>query len=289
NDYSNNYIHSDKLPIKYIRNVENTIEGYPKLQRLFKLKEQQIGQYATKPYGCRVEPNKMVETLNNWIYRDKLVFDVIMIGALTENQFIYPLLTQLPIDKLCSKPGFLFIWASTQKITELTNLLIKNKDWNKKFRRSEELIFVPIDKDSPYYPYSESDSDENFLENLQWHCWMCITGTVRRSIDNHLIHCNINTDLNIENDKTINNAVPQHLYQVAENFSSSTRRLHIVPSRVGLNTPIRLRSGWVILSPDVLLDNFDPNSYKQELYRVGSNVPIDNEIEQLRPKSPVQK
>lgn len=87
----------------------------------------------------------------------------------------------------------------------------------KKFRRSEELVFVPIDKNSPFFPGIEQE-DTTLIERMQWHCWMCITGTVRRSTDGHLIHCNIDTDMTIETQDTKNNAVPDHLYRVVENF-----------------------------------------------------------------------
>ncbi|CDK27002.1 unnamed protein product [Kuraishia capsulata CBS 1993] len=292
NDYSNRYVHSQIPPTSYIRNRQEPVSGYPKLQRLFKLKEQQVAEHACKPYGCRVEPDRIVDTLNSWISKDGLQFDVIMIGALTDNQFIFPLLSQLPLDRLCPRVGFVFIWASTQKIAQLSQLLANstsNKNvcsWFRKFRRSEELIFVPLDKNSPFYPGDQDVPEEALLENTQWHCWMCITGTVRRSTDSHLIHCNVNTDLALENETTLNSAVPHHLYQVAENFSTATRRLHIIPSRTGVDHPVRPRPGWVILSPDVMLNNFDPDAYKRELAGLGTNVPTTEEIELLRPKSP---
>lgn len=290
NDYSNNFIHNGELPSKFVRNIKNPVEGYPKLQRLFQLKERQVQSYACTPFGARVELDNMVSTLNKWIMKDRLVFDVIMIGSLTENQFIYPLLTKLPLDKLCSKPGFLFIWASAQKINELTRLL-NSDSWTKKFRRSEELVFVPVNKDSPYYPQKTSTDDESLFEKMQWHCWMCITGTVRRSTDGHLIHCNVDTDLTIENEEENNKnlVVPNHIYKVAENFSSANRRLHIIPSRSGFNNPVKPRRGWVIMSPDIIIDNFEPQRYKNEITEIGTNVPQDSEIESLRPKSPVSK
>lgn len=287
NDYSNHCVHTDSLPQKHVSNIENTVEGYPKLEKLFQMKNEQVAQYATTPFGCKVDIDQMVPTINHWIQKEKLMFDVVMIGCLTDNQFIYPLLTQLAMDRLISKPGFLFIWASAQKINELSRLL-NNESWAKKFRRSEELVFVPIDKDSPFFPGLDQ-SDQSLIEKMQWHCWMCITGTVRRSTDGHLIHCNIDTDLSIEKKGTQVGAVPSHLYKVAENFSTSTRRLHIIPARTGKECPVRLRPGWVIMSPDVMLDNFAPNRYRSEIEKLGCNIPLKNEIQSLRPKSPVQK
>lgn len=320
NDYSNNYIFTDKLPTEFIRNINNSTEGYPKLNKLHQLKKKQIKLHSTKPYGVRVPTYKIISKVNDWIYNYDLKFDVIMIGALVENQLILPLLLELPVHKLCDKPGFLFIWSTTQKIQELTKVM-SSENFKEKFRRSEELIFLPTGKNSSYHPIEECDDqmDIPLFQKQQWHCWMCITGTVRRSLDNHLIHCNIDTDLQIESYDTKKlkkkkNAIPDSLYKVAENFSNSNKRLHIIPSKVGYNIYIKPRPGWVIMSPDILLDNFDPIIYEQELYskssikykkntytlnndksKIKSNennrspkflVPQTDEIEKLRPKSP---
>lgn len=101
-----------------------------------------------------------------------------------------------------------------------------------------------------------------------------------------MIHCNINTDFGVENQNTGNSAVPNQIYEVAENFSNSTRRLHIIPTSTGLDHPVKMRPGWVIISPDVILDNFNPERYEKELGTVGQRIPLTNDIEQLRPKTP---
>lgn len=43
NDYSDNYVHTGSLPQSHIRNIENTVEGYPKLQKLAFLPERKTG------------------------------------------------------------------------------------------------------------------------------------------------------------------------------------------------------------------------------------------------------
>lgn len=307
-DFSNNYIHTGIRPISYIENIHNPLEGYPRLQRLRQLKLEQTRCHVTPPFGCRINPGDMLAAINSWIYEYSLQFDVIMIGALVDTPSLYTFLKQLPLHKLCARPGFLFIWATTQRIKDLT-VLLNSDSWGKKFRRSEELIFMPLKADSPYYPPTEFNplSKVPLFERQQWHCWMCITGTVRRSTDGHLIHCNVDTDLQIGNPvygdryKVFeNNAVPDSMYKLVENFSNSNRRLHIVPFSLGYNMPIRMRPGWVIMLPDSMLDNFDPNAYHNELLRVSQIksrssstgtpyflVPQTREIEDLRPKSPV--
>lgn len=298
NDYANHYVKTGKSPLNYINNTINPLEGYPKLKQLHNLKKKQIDNHNVKPFGVRCSSDNIIAKLNSWI-NEGLKFDVIMIGALVENQLILPILLKIPIIQLCSKPGFLFIWANTQKISELIKTL-NNNPYNKKFRRSEELIFLAINPDSPYYPGDSLDGI-SLLERQQWHCWMCITGTVKRSTDSDLINCNIDTDLQIESPtNNNNNVVPNSMYKVAENFSLLNRRLHIIPSRIGFNYQLRLRPGWVILGPDVLIDNFTKREYEKELYDKsllhykqgnGNNsiqylIPQNSEIEQLRPRSP---
>lgn len=305
NDYANEYIHTGVQPISHVRNATMPREGYPKLEKLHQLKEKKVSEHAVKPYGCRIAAHLlMIQKLNSWITDHGLVFDVIMIGALVENQFILPLLTNLPIQKLCAKPGYLFIWATTQKIQELTKVL-NNQNFNSKFRRLEELIFIQCNQESGggkgFRPEDYQTCEKvPLLQRQQWHCWMCITGTVRRLTDNHLIHCNVDTDLQIQTPQSVHegpSAVPDAMYKIAENFSNTNRRLHIIPSRIGYNVPVRPRKGWVIMLPDIILDNFDPSTFQKELYEKSkvnyakSNqpqflVPQSAEIEELRPKSP---
>ncbi|EGV60504.1 regulatory protein [Yamadazyma tenuis] len=291
NDYSNHYIHSGIVPNTYISNIDNPLEGYPKLQKLKELKQKQIEKHQIPPFGCKVKPKDMPAVITNWCTEKNLQFDVVMIGALS-TESVLPVLNQLPLAKLCAKPGFLFIWTTEKHILELSVFL--NTKLNKKFRRSEELIFIPVNKNSNVFPEQTSDA---VFQNQQWHCWMCITGTVRRSSDSHLIHCNVDTDLQFETSNSpVTSHIPDTIYKVAENFSNSNRRLHIIPYSMGYNLFVRSRPGWVIMSPDVLLDNFDPIKYESSLYskslinNKGNHVQYlvsqTQEIEELRPKSP---
>ncbi|ODQ80286.1 hypothetical protein BABINDRAFT_17490, partial [Babjeviella inositovora NRRL Y-12698] len=232
---------------------------YPKQQTLFRLKERDQSTAQQPLYGCRVRPKDVCSTLVKWILRDKLQFDVVMIGTLAENQFIYPLLAQLPIHKLCSKAGSLFIWASAQKIQELSSIL-NSASWSKQFRRSEELVFMAIGQDSPLYPGPVPDST---AEPVQWHCWMCVTQSAKMSLDYRLVNCHIDTTSTVSSSFEPKSCIPSQLYKVAESFSTKERRLHIIPSHIGGQTPIKLRPGWVILAPDVTQDNFRASTYME--------------------------
>ena len=126
-DYANNYVHSGTLPVTYISNVENATQGYPRLQKLKDLKKDQILKHAITPCGARVRSQDIVSTLHTWIHEYNLQFDVVMIGALVDNQFIRPILEQLPLHRLCAKPGFLFVWATSRKIQKLSKILAGEK------------------------------------------------------------------------------------------------------------------------------------------------------------------
>ena len=124
-DYANNYVHSGTLHVTYISKEENATQGYPRLQKLKDLKKDQILKHAITPCGARVRSQDIVSTLHTWIHEYNLQFDVVMIGALVDNQFIRPILEQLPLHRLCAKPGFLFVWATSRKIQELSKIITR--------------------------------------------------------------------------------------------------------------------------------------------------------------------
>lgn len=300
NDYANNYIRTGEPPISYITNLEKPEKSYPKLEQLKILKQKQVDQYATKSFGARVLTEDIVPTLNRWVL-EEVKFDVVMVGALVENHFIETLLQTLPVARLLARPGYFFVWATTKQIETLTKVL-QQPNFAGKFRRLEELAFLPLNQLLPYYPHFENLSSDNTLQHTHWHCWMCITGTVRRRDHHHLIHCNVDTDLQIE--LTFEGGcVPEAIYKLIENFSNSTRRLHIIPTPVGSDRHVKMRRGWVMMGPDVMLDNFTSTTYLKEIKKhsqvkeagatTGSGkqtyflVPMTPEIETLRPKSPL--
>ena len=84
--------------------------------------------------------------------------------------------------------------------------------------------------------------------------------------------------------------IPDNIYKVIENFSLMSRRLHILPGTTRNSSapslPTRSRPGWVIVGPDCLVNNFNIDDYVREVKIVGTRVPIDPEIDSLRPKTP---
>ncbi|GAA6043527.1 hypothetical protein JCM8097_002261 [Rhodosporidiobolus ruineniae] len=72
---------------------------------------------------------------------------------------------------------------------------------------------------------------------------MGIRGTVRRSTDSNLVHCNVDTDVVVwEGDEGDPALKPPELQSLIENFCLGTRRLHLYGS------PHALRRGWLTVS-----------------------------------------
>lgn len=296
NDYSDHFLRTGVLPQAHIQNATNPLIGYPRLQRLHDLKQAHTRKHACQPYCASVPVPSMPDQLINWANAG-LMFDVVMVGGCLKNTPSLELLTCLPVAQLTPRPSIALIWVPSHGLDIARQAL---GAWG--FRRSEDIVFLAMSKDSIFYP---PQSDADFIEKSTWHCLMGLKGTLRRSEDADLINCNIDTDTILESPTTDRpNIIPEKIYKVVENFSLMSRRLHIIPGSASSSVsslsstsaanpnvsstilPVRPRPGWVIVSPDCLLDNFSVPDYLVETKLVGSRVPIDAEIDALRPKTP---
>ncbi|CAN6612882.1 karyogamy protein Kar4p [Trichomonascus vanleenenianus] len=284
NDYCDHYIHTGVLPQAHIQNIQDPLIGYPKLQRLHKLKAGHNGKHVGKPFGRAVSSDKIAEELTAWTNESRgLSFDVIMIGACVDRPPSYSTLVELPIHKLTPRPSILFLWVPGPDL-ELGRQMMEI--WG--FRRSEDIVYFCTSKSSLHFPKNLATSVDDCVVKSTWHCLMGLKGTLRRSEDTDLINCNIDTDVIVERSSERPNVVPEGIYSLIENFALMNRRLHIIPSDTSLEKPVRPRPGWVIVSPDILLDNFTPERYLESIGKGNTNfrIPIDNEIDNLRPKTP---
>lgn len=279
NNYSEHYVYSGTFPQSFITNVENPLIGYPKLQHLHKLKADQNLKYAHKPFGARVAKSQLAKFFEK---HSSLVFDVVMIGScISSDQPKLQQLLDLPIGSITARPSVLFLWVSSQMLDQ-GRLAIEH--WG--FRRSEDIVYFCLDEDCIHMPRH----DGALLKKSTWHCLMGLKGTLRRSEDTDLINCNVDTDLVFDNEQSRSypGIVPESIYSIIENFCLMSRRVHIVPSQTTGDKPVRARPGWLIVSPDIYLNNFSMNSYQEEQNKLppGNKVILTSEIEQLRPKTP---
>ncbi|GAA5993557.1 hypothetical protein JCM10908_000110 [Rhodotorula pacifica] len=109
------------------------------------------------------------------------------------------------------------------------------------YRRCEDIVWLKTNKRDPEADLTREPTSL-FTPTLE-HCLMGIRGTVRRSTDSFLVHCNVDTDVIIwEGDEQDPDLKPPELQSLIENFCLGTRRLHLYGS------PHSLRRGWLTLS-----------------------------------------
>ncbi|ANB13168.1 Kar4p [Sugiyamaella lignohabitans] len=280
NDYNDHFIRSGVLPQTHITNIIDPLIGYPKLQKLHSLKQVHNKRYSTKLFGSRVSPKEMPSRIDSWVNQG-MNFDVVMINGCVDNVPSYETLISLPIQRITPRPSIVFLWVPSPAL-EKGRLALEH--WG--FRRSEDIVYLVNDSDSIHFPKWLALSPHDSLVKTSWHCLMGLKGTLRRSEDSDLINCNVDTDVIIESPFDRHNVVPEKIYTIVENFSLMSRRLHIVPTYSTLDKPVRVRQGWVVMSPDVMLDNFEPDLYLTQNKTTGYRVPVDDTIDELRPKTP---
>lgn len=93
------------------------------------------------------------------------------------------------------------------------------------YRRCEDIVWIKTNK----YPNQKSLSAINqeahsVLQHTKEHCLMGIRGTVRRALDGHVIHANIDTDIIVSEEPPLGSTQkPEQLYQIIERFCLGRR------------------------------------------------------------------
>ena len=276
NDYSDAYVHRGILPQSWVQNVGDVFRGYPKLQRLHELKAEQFEQHAAPAVGIRCKDSKIAGVLQS-MKDQQMQFDVLMVHGCIE-EFPLERLSSLPLDGLSSRPSLLFLWVPATKIGEGREMMEK---WG--FRKGEDIAYIVNSLESRHAPAVDSwESKDTVFRPTTWHCLMGLKGTVRRSTNVDLIHCNVDTDVLLETVDQRANVVPEEIYSVVENFTSMNRKIHILPVHSTADLPVRPRRGWVVVSPDV----FSVGSLQPRHFRDRRPIPVSREIDLLRPQTP---
>ncbi|VVT47033.1 uncharacterized protein SAPINGB_P001510 [Magnusiomyces paraingens] len=278
NDYSDHYLRTGVLPQVHVQNSDMPLVGYPRLQRLHELKATHTLHHACTPYCASMPVPDMPSTLQKWAAHDGLIFDVVMVGGCYPYAPSLSTLASLPIPQLTPRPSIALIWVPGYGLDTARQAL---EAWG--FRRSEDIVFMCRSRESVYYPPQHED---DIIEKSTWHCLLGLKGTLRRSEDTDLINCNVDTDIIVETLKERACIVPEQMYSIIENFTLMSRRIHIIPGYAGSSLPVRPRPGWVIVSPEAPANNFLPQTYLNEMRVLGHRVPVDPEIDLLRPKTP---
>ncbi|OLL24141.1 N6-adenosine-methyltransferase subunit METTL14 [Neolecta irregularis DAH-3] len=274
NDLSTSYISTRSRPQNYIqkRTPQTRFEGYPKLQHLVSLKQGFVTARAHPPISVQWDYNRnLLEMLNSPTSINK--FNVIVIGSKTEGVDLY----SLPISELSQTPCFLFLWIGTQLDLETGRLLLKHHG----FRRAEDVVWVKttVGPDTKQM----NRFNQGVFVTTKEHCLMGIKGTVRRSSDGRLIHCNVDTDIIVADEEPADSTKkPEEIYQIIENFCQGRKRLELFGS------DDNLRRGWVTVGRTMSVSNYCPDTYNR-FFQDGTLLGPHAEIEMLRPKSPQQR
>ncbi|GAA5895443.1 hypothetical protein JCM6882_006253 [Rhodosporidiobolus microsporus] len=283
NDYSSEYVQTGARPQNHLRNtaVETRFAEYPKLGQLLGHKHALLSSphhsipptyfnlsslaplppnpisssstpAPTSGISSLTPPSDMQRALTT-LHPSR--FDSILLTPPAHTSFEE--LAALDLGREAATPGFVWLWVGSgqtgagagegkegagknvgggvglEKGRELLSL------WG--YRRCEDIVWLKTNKRDPEGDLTR-DPSPLFTSTIE-HCLMGIRGTVRRSTDSNIVHCNVDTDVLVwEGDEEDPDLKPPELQSLIENFCLGTRRLHLYGS------PHALRRGWLTVS-----------------------------------------
>eukprot|EP01029_Cantina_marsupialis_P010651 TRINITY_DN241_c0_g2_i3.p1 TRINITY_DN241_c0_g2~~TRINITY_DN241_c0_g2_i3.p1 ORF type:complete len:360 (-),score=58.78 TRINITY_DN241_c0_g2_i3:333-1412(-) len=304
NDFSQNFVDTNgkERPQNFIRDSsqEDRHKRHPQLQELLELKSKLVQSRATKAMCLQADLTSFdLSSLNN-------KFDVILIDPpweeyhrrcpTMERTFLtFDQLKSLKIGSIAETPSFLFLWAgsggididATGRKPHLDEARELMSSWG--FSRCEDICWVKTN----HQGQKSADVMKSVFVHTKEHCLMGVRGKVRRNEDADFIHCNLDVDVLVA-EEPLNGVSekPKEFYDLIERFCLGRRRLELF----GRNRNVR--PGWITIGDEVTTSNWDPEEYKQLIYRdvsghhpddsvcPGTKIGSTKRIEFLRPKSP---
>jgi len=259
--------------------VQEDLDRMTSSSETIKSSQEEISQYL--PSNSTSKPNENLPKPFHLTQLSPLKFDVIIIDPPLEayewesipstseevsKTWSWKEISDLPIPSLAAKESFIFLWVGTGSGDGLERGREILTKWG--YRRCEDIVWVKTNPDRKVKGteegegYMEGETNSAFSRSVQ-HCLMGIKGTVKRSDDNHFVHCNIDTDVilwegegedvdvgdgngYLKGEGRIDSrSKPPELYNIAENFCLGTRRLEVF----GRNR--NLRRGWLTIGSDL--------------------------------------
>eukprot|EP00668_Euglena_longa_P015142 GGOE01019193.1.p1 GENE.GGOE01019193.1~~GGOE01019193.1.p1 ORF type:complete len:580 (+),score=160.71 GGOE01019193.1:47-1786(+) len=326
NDYSQNFFDTNKRPQNFIRDskYELGFDEYPDLKRLIHMKDKLVRARATSPMFL----NGDLRTLDlPGTLRTR--FDVILIDppwyeyherapTIVKDYWTAKEISELKVPDLAAEQCFLFMWCGSADAIESGRIIMRS--WG--FRRCEDIVWIKtnrnMDSRDPEQKVATDISKKGWnghsvMVHTKEHCLVGMKGTVKRNVDSHFIHANIDTDVIVTEEPEYGSTrKPHELYTVIEHFCNGRRRLEL------FGETHNVRPGWVTLGDRfVRASNFDAQRYTQhfenrcdfpewimasEVVQIYQNHPSGNtpnvtsddtllmgstrEIEKIRPQSP---
>ncbi|GAA5821051.1 hypothetical protein JCM3770_004352 [Rhodotorula araucariae] len=250
NDYSGQYVQTGNRPQNHLRNtaVETRFSEYPKLATLLAHKHALTASprhsipptYLDLPATADPSPSRMAAALASL---SPARFDAILLTP--PPSVSYAELAALDLGARAATPGFVWLWVGSGQagpgaggigLEKGRELLTR---WG--YRRCEDIVWLKTNTRDPERDLV-NEPVSLFNPTIE-HCLMGIRGTVRRSTDSFLVHCNVDTDVIVwEGDEADPDLKPPELQSLIENFCLGTRRLHLYGS------PRALRRGWLTVA-----------------------------------------
>lgn len=283
NDYCQHFVNCGERPQNSVRDtgLDKRFEEYPKLRELIELKDEMTKKRTTPPmwFPCDLKTFDLSSL--------PCKFDVILVDP-PWHEYQRRLVTSdnidmwtkeeiysMKIEEIADTPSFIFLWVGSMEGLNEGRAMLKK--WG--YRRCEDIVWVKTDHNSEKDGCMVDDATSVLVHTTE-HCLMGIRGTVRRSVDGHFIHANVDTDV-IITDELPGTRKPEELYHIIEHFCLGRRRLEL------FGEDHNLRDGWLTLGRDLSTTNFDPEKFILPFEeKDGHLVGCTPEIEQLRPKSP---
>ena len=197
-------------------------------------------------------------------------------------------LSNLRVEALADQCCFLFLWVGSSEGLDKGRMLLKK--WN--FRRCEDIVWI---KTNNYNTNRKVVNDKDTLiHHTKEHCLVGIKGAVKRGIDGHFIHANIDTDVIVSEEPPFGSTEkPQELYRIIERFCLGRKRIEL------FGEDHNIRPGWLTLGKSLSNSNLDLETYNSYFegdlcypevqgFLGGRYVGCTQEIESLRPRSPTR-
>ena len=300
NDYCQHFVETGERPQNFIRDYdeEKRFLDYPKMNELIKLKNDVLIKRATPPMWLKCDLKTFdLSTLGK--------FDVILIDPPLPEYYrraksfgvdlapfepwTFDEIQNLRVDLIADNCCFLFLWVGSNEGLDKGRELLKN--WN--FRRCEDIVWIKTNKlNFTKMPKSKLDAEGTLLQHTKEHCLVGIKGPIKRGIDSHFIHANIDTDVIVDEEPPQGSTgKPEELYRVIERFCMGRKRIEL------FGEDRNKRAGWLTLGISLSNSNFAlekyNNYFKGDLcypevqgYEGGRYVGSTDDIEELRPRSP---
>lgn len=201
-------------------------------------------------------------------------------GVHFDKYFTWDEIKAIDVGSVAAQRSFIFLWCGS------ADGLDKGRECLKKwgFRRCEDICWIKTNKKMP--EHNRNLESGAILQRTKEHCLMGIKGTVRRSLDSHFIHTNIDIDLIITEEPGYGKPdKPEEIFHIIEHFCLGKRRLYLF----GRDSTIR--PGWLTVGPELSESSFDKKLLAQlfEQNPAGNFTGSSERIDMLRPKTPPLK